>query len=358
MKRILVVEDHPDTQEFLRSMLELSSQEFQVMGVPSGEVTEDREMSVQLGAVHYFEKPLDAREFLTAVFSTVARFHGRMARLVVPKDSDQKPSPVEPDRSPVIQGRLETLRLDTGAAQIMVATRRGKVLHIDGETQGPDATRLAGAIAAAIENSFKLSRQLNNQESQATHYLAGHRWDLYAANIGRDHFLAMLFASDARRGRIGTIWLYAQRAIRDLKEFLSGPEPAAPPESKRIRAPERPLQAIPLSPPARPLVPETPVRETPVPEPTDREAWPIPVPAEEIPEPTMSLTPIAASKAELETLLDDLLTETIEEAVMETFWDEALSGNMLEEAGGLGINLEEARRQGILPTEFDPETGE
>ncbi|MEW5988060.1 MAG: hypothetical protein AB1791_15615, partial [Chloroflexota bacterium] len=82
---------------------------------------------------------------------------------------------------------------------------------------------LIPALAQNLAGSLILSSQLGEAEDSFTlHYHSGRQLDLYSATVGRDYILALLFESNRRRGRIGTVWVFAQRAGRELLKNLPG----------------------------------------------------------------------------------------------------------------------------------------
>ena len=86
-------------------------------------------------------------------------------------------------------------------------------------------------LAQTIRQSFSLSQHLNSELPNTIQYHAGETIELYCANIGQDYFLTIFFDVQSRRGRIGTIWVFTQRAIKDLLEQL--PQTTALPPTAR-----------------------------------------------------------------------------------------------------------------------------
>ncbi|NIP55326.1 MAG: hypothetical protein GWN61_25285, partial [candidate division Zixibacteria bacterium] len=72
-------------------------------------------------------------------------------------------------------------------------------------------TLLASGIAESMQKSFLLAQQLDSQEPFTIQYQSGETFDLYFANIGRDYIVSIFFDAKARRGRLGTVWVFAQR---------------------------------------------------------------------------------------------------------------------------------------------------
>jgi CheY-like chemotaxis protein/predicted regulator of Ras-like GTPase activity (Roadblock/LC7/MglB family) len=291
-KQILVVDDHFEMLEFLRSMLTIANPEHDVLAVPSAEegfmelrrtpfdlvITDVRlpgisgfelvkrikqlrpetpiimitayssaqgkEEAEQLGVFRYFRKPLDTESLLAAVKSALGEGAPGLKPAAAPATVGDTP---KADKAVLV--RLRTLRTDTGAAQVALVQSDGRmVIHL-ADAPDEEEVQLAQIAAAAMRNSLELATELRNDDPVMFQYQAGKRFDLYAANVGAHYFLLLLFRVRERRGRIGTIWVFAQRAVADLKEMLVEPPAVAPAAA------------------AAPLVSETTAVETPTDEP-------------------------------------------------------------------------------------------
>lgn len=409
VKQILVVDDHFEMLEFLRSMLELSNRDHQVLGVPSAEEgflelrrtpfdlvitdvrlpgmsgfelvrqiqalrpdlpiimitayssSQGKREAAELGVYRYFEKPLDADALLASVHTAL---YGDDAA----PTADELPVPDEPALDVAItdeaRGRLQTLRSDTGAAQVILAAADGNVVFTVGERRDVDALSLAQILAKELENSLLLAQALASPDPVMLHYQAGEKVDLYSANIGREFFLMMLFDVESRRGRISTVWIFAQRAIKDLKGLLqveAGEGAARVTETSRRPAEEPEL------PPAAPEPADVPAAEEAPATDEVEEA-----PAQRVEEAPFELEKETAAGDEE----DDIETgeEPTEEAPLEltgeeadlaalfegpdqpedvdAFWDDALAEET-ESGASDGLSFEEAQRRGLIPPEFD-----
>jgi CheY-like chemotaxis protein len=378
-KKILVVDDHFEMLEFLRSMLELSNQDFEVLAVPSAEeglmelrrvhfdlvITDVRlpgmsgfdlvrrtksiksdipvimitayssaqgkQEAEELGVFRYFPKPLDTDEMLSAVHQAL---YGETVtvpqRTAVSQPKPAKSTPALPDR---LGKRLELLRNDTGAAQLILATVAGEVALKVGNGRIPDPANIIKILAQTIADSFELAQELQSEEPFTLQFHAGSTTELYAATVGQAYFLAMFFDVQARRGRIGTVWVFAQRAIKELldllpaEETVSQPEPLAVPDAVETAVPER--QPEPIATP--PIMPEFEPEIEPE---LDSSQW-LDIEPED-------LADLLASETELLGDTGDL----------NAFWEEALAES--DKIGGSGgLSLEEAQRRGLLPTDLD-----
>jgi DNA-binding response OmpR family regulator len=410
VKHILVVDDHYEMLEFLRSMLQLSSQDYEVLAVPSAEeglmelrrghfdllITDVRLPGISgfdlvrqmhrlkltlpvimitayssaqgqkeardLGVFQYFQKPLDTDDVLTAVTRAI---HGDAVNIpIAPATTDTRFHLTEDLRK-----RLETLRVDTGALQLVLSAINGQVLHTVGGGPRLDLDKLATIVARNVSDSFLLAKEIGSREPFTLQYHAGARLELYCANVGEQYFLTMFFDAAARRGRIGTIWVFTQRAIKEIQAMLPLVAPTVAPVSRSAvstataaktvpppvtKLPEK--KAEPVTPkPVQPAVPK--VVEPPI-EPEEFEL----VPAENLPvnitiigDATGADTQLAVdtavldmNAAELQALLAGGLEETAGEVDLDAFWDDALTFTETGEPAKKGLTIEEASKQGLI----------
>ncbi len=370
-KQILVVDDHFEMLEFLRSMLELSNQDCEVLAVPSAEegllelrrsqfdllITDvrlpgmsgfdlvrrvralGREMPVimitaysshqgkkeaaDLGVYRYFQKPLDTDSVLTAVHTAL---HGESVtlpppKLVVPASA----TAVSND----LQRRLDSLRVDTGAMHLTLASTVGEILFSAGDGRQFDLKKLTGIVADNLSHSFLLADELGAAEPFTLQYHMGDDFEFYCANVGRSHFLTLFFDMAARRGRIGTIWVFTQRAIKELRLMLPS-------------LPKAPVAIVPEVVEEVATAPETAVSPTPNPTPTP--------PAEEPPPATDYLD---IDPDELMDLLSGANVRLKETAELDAFWDTSSADDANDNMQG--ISLEEALQRGLI--DFDDKQG-
>ena len=375
-RRILAVDEGRTTLDFLRSVLSLVEDEiFEVSGVPSGEegllelrrkrydllvsgdrlpgmdglelarrtrrvrpdmpiiltsarpLAELRDEAAALGVSHVLAKPLDAEESLAAVREALSH--------VPPAVSSPPPEEPEAGRSApahleTVEDRLETLCAETGAGQALLVTVGGKLLLSAGSQSHPDLPSLVAAVAASVGCSLHLSDRLDDEGPRIIQFLEGQRYDLYWANVDRDHFIVILFDARVRRGRIGTVWVFAQRAVNELKALLAGlPEDAGSGQTDSGSTPRgnRPGSAEPRAEDGRDQASvddESTVDDSP--QPAERVTDSPPEAAEASPDPEL-----------------------------DAFWDEVLASESGADFYTSGISLEEAREKGIIAEDFDPE---
>lgn len=370
-KQILVVDDHFEMLEFLRSMLELSNQDCEVLAVPSAEEgllelrraqfdllitdvrlpgmsgfdlvrrvkTLGREMPVimitayssnqgrkeasDLGVYRYFQKPLDTDSVLTAVHTAL---HGESVSLPPAASVMAVPATAVPDD---LQRRLDSLRVDTGAMHLTLASTKGEILFSAGDGRQFNLQKLMNIVADNLSNSFLLADELGATEPFTLQYHVGDDFEFYCANVGRGHFLSLFFDIAARRGRIGTIWVFTQRAIKDLQQMLTV-LPQAPAVVPEVIQPPVLEEEI--------VLPETAV----FPPVTADHAFP---PPEETPAPADYLD---IAPDELMDLLSGGDKDKKETAELDAFWDTSTTD---EDENSRGISMEEALQRGLI--DFD-----
>ena len=382
-KQILVVDDHFEMLEFLRSMLELSNQDCEVLAVPSAEegllelrraqfdllITDvrlpgmsgfdlvrrvkalGRDIPVimitayssnqgkkeadDLGVYRYFQKPLDTDSVLTAVHTAL---HGEAVVTPAPPNATVQPLPVARAASDELQRRLDSLRIDTGAVHLTLATGVGEILFSAGDGRQFDLKKLMGIVADNLSNSFLLADELGASEPFTLQYHTGDNFEFYCANVGRSHFLTLFFDMASRRGRIGTIWVFTQRAIKDLLALLPslGTQPAAiKAETAVSETIQEPIVA--KKTPAPPRLPSMPE-----------------VPEEELAPPPADYLDIAPD--ELMDLLAGGGGPVDETADLDAFWDTSLDDG--ETDNMTGISLDEALQRGLVDFDEGKKSGE
>lgn len=401
--RILVVDDDLATLEFLRSILALAHDGFDVLGVPSAEeallalrrtpfqllITDVRlpginglelvrvaranrpdlpvilitayalsEMDqevVALRVTNFFRKPLDAEDFLEAVSAAVRNLDpvaGQAAGL------SEMANISPPD---VVAERLDLLRTDTGARQVIMATTTGELLYVTGIQPDFDLNLVVASMAASVNTSFRLANELNQDMPLAIQYLSGDRSDVYFTNIDRGYFVGIFIDAQERRGRIGTVWLFTQRAIRDIRQLTNDMQMLAdiPPD----QSPEWILSGLASVDSVNSFfdAPELQIQD-----PVDLAKVPVDQQDEDGPAlpsignetatiPTLEdagTVPMADTQFEalLARMPDENSPHDQSDGLIDAFWDEVLGEDLDNDSPG--ISLDEARDQGLIGPEF------
>jgi hypothetical protein len=145
----------------------------------------------------------------------------------------------------------------------------------------------------------------------------------------------LIFDARLRRGRIGTVWIFAQRAIRELAQLLAELRPASPP----LAAARLALEVVPSQEIAAPLPAADEMHQTP-PAPAAAVEATIPPADEELP-PELMADP-----------LFELLDSNPEEGELDldAFWESALVDD--PNGRGTGLSFEEALKNGLIPDDL------
>lgn len=395
IKHILVVDDHFEMLEFLRSTLELADYECQVLAVPSAEealleiqlaqfdllITDVRlpgmsgfdlvrrakkrrpEMPVimltgyrsdqgqqeaeELGVYRYFGKPIDADVMLTTVQHALFGEPEPVEEAVV-SDLPEVTMDVEVDLSPDTLKRLDSLLTDTGAMCVTLMAA-GKVVHETGVDEGLDLQKMASVLTANWQNNLRLEDDLGGGELFSLQYQTGRNFELYTVNVGVHYLVSLFFDISAQRGRIGTVWMFVQRAVRDLLAVL--PEPRFVDQSTAV-TPSSSATPTKVTPPTKDTSLET------------NEEIEL-VPNEFAPDILPNLDLLAQLEEEKEDPVDEPLQLSAEEMAafeslftadtsisntssdLDSFWDEAITDS--DEGGSQqALSLEDAQRLGLI----------
>jgi CheY-like chemotaxis protein len=373
VKQILVVDDHFEVLEFLRSMLQVSNEDHQVLAVPSAEeallelrltkfdllisdvrlpgmsgfdlvrrarrtrpeipvimitaysTEQGRAEADELGVFRYFEKPLETDSILTAVH-----------RALYGEPELAKPSLTTPtvnvqvDLTDDMERRLDSLRADTGAFGLLLVAG-GQVVYESGGHRELHPERIATIVNQKMAHSSLLAEELGGGDTAFNLlYQSGERYEIYTVNIGRSYFVTLLFESSARRGRIGTVWVFVQRAVKDLEKIL----------------PVMDLGAAMAPPPEPPIPQQAEIDTSPSVKMPPLEAVPSPPPLETEPE-VERIELSEEEMAEFAELFEEVETADSPED-LDAFWDSALdAGDSAGRARG-GISLTEAQEMGLV----------
>jgi len=132
------------------------------------------------------------------------------------------------ERFEAITRRLADLRAEISAQCIILADVMGQLITQVGLTRGMDVNTLISLIGGSFTTTFEMARCLGQTQALNLNYQEGDRYDVYSSNVGDNLFLAILYSKDVQASRIGTVWLYTKRAIKDLLEITATVEVVPP----------------------------------------------------------------------------------------------------------------------------------
>jgi CheY-like chemotaxis protein len=125
-----------------------------------------------------------------------------------------------PENLMSIRLRLDGLDRDVGSRCILLADRAGMVLAETGHTQGLPTMVLLPLLSTSFSTAGQISQMLREPESSALYVHEGSHYDLYCFDILQRFMLVIVFDKTATSAKIGSVWVYAKRAIRDMQDLL------------------------------------------------------------------------------------------------------------------------------------------
>ncbi len=177
--------------------------------------------SVSRLALEYIDKPF-----------TIDRLRDIVKRVIRPRDVRPAHGPepgiliLSDERFEALTRCLSALRAEIGAQCVLLADGMGQLVADVGTLQGLDINTTLSLIGGSFAATFELARHLGQPQSLNLNYQEGERYDVYSTNVGDHLFLAILYDKQVQASRIGAVWLYAKRAIKQLLEITATVEMA------------------------------------------------------------------------------------------------------------------------------------
>ncbi|TEU14269.1 MAG: response regulator [Anaerolineales bacterium] len=168
----------------------------------------------RLQAYSYFTKPFHIEDFIETVQEALKDMIVSEKSLLILSD----------ERFNAITRRLSNLRFETGAQCILLADDVGQLIAKVGLTEGLDITTLVSLLAGGFATTFEIFRHLGEREALNLNFHESAAYDIYSANVGNRLFLTLIFDRRVQTSRIGMVWLYTKRAIRELLEITTTSE--------------------------------------------------------------------------------------------------------------------------------------
>jgi CheY-like chemotaxis protein len=130
------------------------------------------------------------------------------------------------ERLAAITRQLADLRSDIAAQSIILADIVGDLIAYVGPIKGMDLDSFIPLVAIGLAASSEMRNYFHEKELGFNlNYHEGERYAVYSANVGSELLLAMLYDHNVRKSKVGTVWYYSKRAIEDLLNALTPPEP-------------------------------------------------------------------------------------------------------------------------------------
>ncbi len=168
----------------------------------------------RLEAYSYFTKPFHIEDFMVTVQEALRDMVVSEKGLLILSD----------ERFNAITKCLSKLRFETGAQCILLANIVGQLIAEVGLTAGLDISTIVSLLAGGFATTFEMSRHLRERETFNLNFHEGTAYDVYSANLGEKLFLTLIFDRRVQTSRIGMVWLYTKRAIRELLEITATSE--------------------------------------------------------------------------------------------------------------------------------------
>jgi CheY-like chemotaxis protein/predicted regulator of Ras-like GTPase activity (Roadblock/LC7/MglB family) len=168
----------------------------------------------RLEAYSYFTKPFHIEDFMVTVQEALKDMVVSEKGLLILSD----------ERFNAITQCLSKLRFETGARCILLANIMGQLIAEVGLTAGLDISTLVSLLAGGFATTFEMSRHLKEREAFNLNFHEGTTYDVYSANAGYKLFLTLIFDRRVQTSRIGMVWLYTKRAVRELLEITATSE--------------------------------------------------------------------------------------------------------------------------------------
>ncbi len=130
------------------------------------------------------------------------------------------PLVLTPEDQRAIRLRMEALDRDVGSKCIILADRAGMVLAETGLTIGLPTMVLLPLLSTSFSTAGQITQMLHETESSALYVHEGSHYDLYCFDIAQRLMLVIVFDKSGTPAKIGSVWVYAKRAIRDIQELL------------------------------------------------------------------------------------------------------------------------------------------
>lgn len=159
-------------------------------------------------AVPASAEPAPAKEFAAGAVSGADSFNTSGALVI------------QPQQHQVLTKLLELVAKEVGAACALLIDPAGMVLVQSGGLTNVVLEMVGPLLATSFSTSSQLARHLQEQNTNATYIHEGDRYDIYAFNVSYRVSLVIMFDKRTNPGKLGTVWVYAKRAMRQLEQIL------------------------------------------------------------------------------------------------------------------------------------------
>jgi ActR/RegA family two-component response regulator len=127
---------------------------------------------------------------------------------------------IQPQQAQVLSKLLGTIGTEVGAECVLLIDAAGMVLMQTGSDANVALPMVGPLLATSFSSTGQLARMLQEPSANATYIHEGERYDIYAFNISYRVSLVILFDRKINPGKVGTVWVYSKRALRQIQQIL------------------------------------------------------------------------------------------------------------------------------------------
>lgn len=120
-----------------------------------------------------------------------------------------------------VRAIMISLSKDLGAQSVMLTDRAGMVLVDVGTTDNLPMMIVLPLLSTSFSTAGEVARQLREEDAMTVYIHDGLNYDLYCFDVVQRFLLVLVFNKKVASSKIGSVWINAKRAIRDLRDNLS-----------------------------------------------------------------------------------------------------------------------------------------
>jgi len=158
----------------------------------------------------FIQKPIDQREFSALIADQI----GPIDTEIVQQSSISK------EQYMFCHKKLLTLRSVTSARCVLLSDSVGSILDTIGDAGGMTFVLITSLLGGGLGTLQEAGRAIDKTGGINLAYREGTKSDLYAVNIGKTLFIAILVDRISNHARLGTVWYYAKQCVNEIEDFL------------------------------------------------------------------------------------------------------------------------------------------
>lgn len=175
----------------------------------------------RLQAYRYLSKPLKINTFRQVVKEALGDLAISRPGILILSD----------ERYREVVQQLENLQANVGARSIFLSNLAGQVIAHTGDEDRGAIERIASLLGGGMATLIESGRIFDDSDDSINlAYREGPEDCLYAINIGEQLLLILVLHNGPYASRIGSVWFYAQRSVKDLCQSFRKFEAANPQE--------------------------------------------------------------------------------------------------------------------------------